>query len=225
MNNPAIARMLGLVWSPPLGSSPSKARTISRKKAIHRRPLKASGLESEALRGSESQEATIKPAFPETSATQGRLARLNTNRDDPSPSESSTAAPQISEVAAGKRPASDTIDKDRSPKRVHPLRANTFINSSTTARVPPTLTSYKQERTILHVLLPGSKSETVPIKLRSAMTISTFFSSVSAAAGVLDYEEMAIAVRLGGEDGGQDKTIIVKRNMIDTFESLLEIVD
>lgn len=57
------------------------------------------------------------------------------------------------------------------------------------------------------------------------MTISTFFSSVSAAAGVLDYEEMAIAVRLGGEDGGQDKTIIVKRNMIDTFESLLEIVD
>lgn len=186
-----------------------------------------SGLESQAHRGSKSQEATIKPTFPETSATQGRLARLNTNCDNPSPSESSTAAPQISEVAAGKRPASDTIDEDRSPKRVHPLRANTFINSPTAARVPPTLTSYKQERTSLHVVLPGSNSEMVPIKLRSAMTLSTFFSSVSAAAGVLDHEEMAIAVKFGGEDGGQDKTIIVKRkrNMIDTFEFLLEIVD
>lgn len=77
----------------------------------------------------------------------------------------------------------------------------------------------------MHVLLPGSNSEMVQIKLRSAMTISTFFSSASAAAGVLDYEEMAIEVKLGGEDGGQDKTIIEKRNMIDTFESLLEIVD
>lgn len=56
--------------------------------------FEASGLESEAHRGSKSQEAKIDPAFPEISATQGRLARLNTHRDNPSPSESSTAAPQ-----------------------------------------------------------------------------------------------------------------------------------
>ena len=138
-------------------------------------------------------------------------------------SESSYAAPKISEVAAGKRPASGTTDDDRAPKRVRPFHANASINSSTPVKIPPTLTLYKQERTILHVLLPGSTTETVPIKLRSAVTMSTFFSSVSAAVG--DYEHMAVAVTLGDEDGGQNQTIIVKRNIVDTFEFFLEVID
>lgn len=207
--------------------------------------------ESEAQQGSKSQEPTTKPALPEPPVTRGRLAHLNhirnngntrrpkdAPRDGPKParrarfpqlcrstSESSNAAPKISERAAGKRPASDIIDDDRSPKKLHPVSRNILINSSATARIPPTLTSYKQERTILHVQVPGSTTDMVPIKLRSAMTISTFFSSVSAAVGVVDYEHIAIAVALEGEDGGQDKTIIVKRNVIDTYEFFLEVVD
>ena len=174
-------------------------------------------LESEAPQGSDyhgprTRSALSEPPAPHASFLPPNLSALET----------STAVPKISEVAAGKRPASDTIDHNHSLKRLRPA---TFNSSSTAARIPRSLTSYKQEHTILYVLLPGRTSEMVPIKLRSAMTISTLFSSVSAAAGVIDYEHMAIAVVLEGEDGSHDKTIIVRRNMVDTFEVFLEIVD
>lgn len=203
-----------------------------------------SDLEGQAQQGSDSQKLTTEPALLEPLATRQRLACLNTNREDgdtgvlkdvarngleppphAGPSKASTNVLQISEVAAGKRPASDHLDNDRSSKKIRPVSANTFISLSTTARIPPTLTLDKQERTILYVLLPGSTSEVVPIKLRSAMSITTFFSSVMAAAGMVNYEKMAIAVVLRGEDGGQDKTIIVRQNMIDSFECFLEVVD
>lgn len=142
-----------------------------------------------------------------------------------SPLEPSNSDPKISEVAAGKRPASDTIDNDRRVKRVHPVYANTLVDSSMSARVPQNLTLYKQERTVLHVLIPGSSSDVVPIKLRSAMSLPTFFSSVSVAARVINDERMSIAVILGGVDGSQDKTIILRRNMVDSFEYFLEVVD
>ena len=176
-----------------------------------------SNLESEAPQGSDYQGPRTRSALSEPPAPHAGFPPPN-----PSPLETSTAGPKISEVAAGKRPASDTIDNNHSLKRVRPVTFNSF---STAAKVPRSLTLYKQEHTILYVLLPGRTSEMVPIKLRSAMTISTFFSSVSAAAGVIDYEHVSIAVLLRGEDGGQDKTIIVRRNMVDTFEVFLEVVD
>ncbi|CAD6564340.1 MAG: hypothetical protein ASARMPRED_004383 [Alectoria sarmentosa] len=205
---------------------------------------KTSDLEGQAQQVSGSQKLTTEPAHLEPPATRRRLARLNTNHEDgetgylkdvarnrleppphAGPSKASTNALQISEVAAGKRPASDHLDDDRSSKKICPVSTNTFISSSTTARIPPTLTSDKQERTILYVLLPGSTSDVVGIKLRSTMNITTFFSSVKAAAGVLENQDVAIAVVLRGEDGGRDKTIIVRKNMIDSFECFLEVVD
>ncbi|CAF9942032.1 hypothetical protein IMSHALPRED_003166 [Imshaugia aleurites] len=137
----------------------------------------------------------------------------------PSPPEAPSAGPEISEVAAGKRPASDTIDNDRRPKKV------TLVNPSTAARVPTNLTLLKQERTVLYVLIPGSTSDMVPIKLRSAMSLPTFFGSVTAAAGVPDHEHMVVAVIFGGPDGGQRQSMIVRRDRTDTFEVLLEMVD
>ncbi|CAD6570281.1 MAG: hypothetical protein ASARMPREDX12_003438 [Alectoria sarmentosa] len=212
------------------------------------RNCEASDPGRQAQHGSEPQAL---PDLLEPPATRRRQARLEVNHDNehkrrpkhapssrlgPAPRtgfpslhsslpESSTSALKISKVAAGKRSASNIIEDDRSPKRFRPVSANNFNNFSVIARIPPTLTPYKQERTILHVLLPGSTSEMVPIKLRSAMTISTFFSSVSAAVGVIDYENAAVAVMLGGEDGGPDKTIIVRRDMIDSFEVFLEVID
>lgn len=202
----------------------------------------SSGFEGKAQQGLESQQPR---------ATRGYLARLDAILDDghtrcprdasrtedgpasrsattplhPSPPGPSTAPQTISEIAAGKRPASETIDNGRAPKRVRPLGVSTSVNSSTTGRIPPSLTIYKQERTTLHVLLPGSTSDIVPVKLRSAMTMATLFSTVATAAGVRDDERMAVAVVLGGEDGGQERNIIVKRNMMDTFEFFLEVVD
>lgn len=55
--------------------------------------------------------------------------------------------------------------------------------------------------------------------------MSTLFSSVSAATGIPDYENMSIAIMINGEDGGQDKTIIVKQEMMETFEIFQEVVD
>ena len=66
-----------------------------------------------------------------------------------------------------------------------------------------------------------STSKIILVKLPSAMTIATLFSSVGVAARVVDDGRMSIATMLGGEDGGQNKNIIVKRNMMDTFEFFL----
>lgn len=210
-----------------------------------------SGLENEAQQGSEYQGPITRSIFQKNPANHGRLLHLTTNGDDghkrrpkealgdglrsplgsiidpidPSPSESTSAAPKISAVSAGKRPARDAIDEDRSPKRAYLVSATTPVDSSTAVRSPRTLTAYKQERTVLYVMLPGSTSDMVPVKLRSAMTMSAMFSSVSVAAGVLDEEHMAIAVRLGGEYGGQARSLIVKKNLMDTFEVFLEMVD
>lgn len=211
----------------------------------------ASGSDDGAQQGSVYQDST-RSAIPEPSVTQGRLARLTTDCDarevehpkdvpedglgsaphgksplHPGPSESSSAAPTVSKVAAGKRPASDAIDESRLPKKFHSVSATTAAHTSitadtsTTARTPSTLTAYKQEHTILYVMLPGPTSVMVPIKLRSAMTMSALFSSVSAAAGVLDYENMAIVVKLGGENG----SIMVKQEIMETFEVFLEIIN
>lgn len=94
----------------------------------------------------------------------------------------------------------------------------------TSARVPQNLTLYKQERSILHVMVPGSSSDVVPIELRSAMSLPTFFSSVRAAARVPDDDRMSVAVILGGGDGSQDKIVILRRDMVDSFEYFLEVV-
>lgn len=193
------------------------------------------------------QGPTTRSALRGNPANQGRLAHVTTNGDDgpnrrpkealasghgsvpgvrirslrPSPSESLRATPKISDVAAGKRPARDAIDEDHLLKKAYSVSATTAADNSITARIPSTLTAHKQEHTVLYVMLPGPTSVMVPVKLRSAMSMSALFSSVSAAAGVQDYENMAIVVKLGGENG----SIMVKQEMMETFEVFLEIID
>ena len=142
-----------------------------------------------------------------------------------SPPGQSNDAPEISAVAAGKRRASDTFEGDHSSKKARHVSAKPSVASIDTVRIPQTLTSYKQEHTILYVLVPGSTSDKVLIRLRSAMAVSTLFSSVCAAAGVAEDECRAIAFEFRGGDSGQDETIRVKRNMVETFELFLEVVD
>ena len=103
-------------------------------------------------------------------------------------------------------------------------RVDATINDITVARVPPTLTIYKQERTILYVFLPGSASDMVAIKLRSAMSLSTLLSSVCSAVGIKEYVNLAIAV-MEREEGGPDGSMIIKRNSTEAFEVFLVAVD
>ena len=168
-------------------------------------PSGASSPEDQVTKGYGSGMAVQSQTIKEPPGTRVRQARLNGQRDDgattglnsaPSsvpqskaltgslslqsnPSESSNTAATRSEVANGKRPANDTIDDDRSSKRIHSVGANSVIDSSTVARSTPTLTLYKQEHTFLKFTLPGSTSDVVIITFRSAMTMSTFFTSVS----------------------------------------------
>ena len=136
-----------------------------------------------------------------------------------SPSQASIPAARVSEIAAEKRPASDHPIGDRLQKKSRPSHTGTI------ARVPPTLTKFKQERTILYVLLPGTVSDMIPIKLCSVMSITTLFSSVFATVGIEEYSHMAIAVSLERQDGAPDRCIILKQNGVETFEFFPETVD
>ena len=140
-------------------------------------------------------------------------------------SEASADASRIQEVTAGKRQAPDVPQDDRSSKKGRPEHVDPMINNTAIARVPPTLTTYKQERTILYVLLPGSVSDVVAIKLCSAMSISTLFSSVCSAVGIKEYVNLAIAILLEREDGASDRSMIIRQNSVEAFEIFLEAVD
>ena len=130
--------------------------------------------------------------------------------------EPSTIAPKILTVAAGKHPVSDIIANDRSRKKVRAIH---------NVGIPPALTPEKRERTFLFVLLPCSSSEMVLVKLRSTMTLPALFSSVCAAAGIIEHERLAIAVIFEREGSGHGKTIILRRNSKDAFEYFLMVID
>ena len=197
------------------------------------------------------QGTTRKPYSPEPPAIGAPRTHLNTSHDDQATrgpearlsiglgtepragfstlqsklSEASADAPRIQEVTAGKRRAPDVPQDNRSSKKGRPEHVDTVINNTAIARVPPTLTIYKQERTILYVLLPGSVSDVVAIKLCSAMSISTLFSSVCSVVGIKEYANLAIAIWLRREDGVSDRSMIIRRNSVEAFEIFLEVVD
>ena len=204
----------------------------------------------EDQQGSGLQKTTGEPDFPEPPATRAPPSPLksflNASHDDgvirnyidlilapraeipplhPSPPEASTAAPRVSEIAAQKRPSSDHPVDDRCQKRNRPSHTGTIVSTATVTRVPPTLTANKQERTTLYVLLPGTVSDMIPIKLSSAMSITALFSSVCAAVGIEEYAHLAIAVLLERENGGPDRSMILKQNAVEAFEFFLETVD
>ena len=61
------------------------------------------------------------------------------------PAESSIAAPKASVTAAEKRSASDSPIDDHVPKRLRADHVSPIINTTTVARVPASLTEYRQE--------------------------------------------------------------------------------
>ena len=141
-----------------------------------------------------------------------------------SAAESSTGSNKILEINPGKRLACDIPDDDRSSKKVRPENAD-ILASNVVARIPPTLTTYKQERTILFILLPGSTADMTLIKLRSAMSLSTQFSSVCTAARIEESENVGITVMLQREEGGPDRGLVLRRTSLEAFEFFLETVD
>ena len=210
-----------------------------------------SSTRNDSQRRSVLQGTTGKSNSREPPVTGAPLTQLNTSQDDaaargsevgsstehepvpraslpplsPSSPETSTAPPKNSEVAAEKRQASETLETNRASKRGRPQQDNTILQSETIARVPQSLTEYKQERTILFVPRRGSKSDVIPIKLSSAMTIPSFFNSVCAAAGIVDGDDLGIAIMLEPWNNGLERNIILRRDTTQAFEYFLEIID
>ena len=210
-----------------------------------------SSFNTEEQQDSDLRDTSIEPDPPEPLATRDHLTDIDTSHDqeavrgptdvlsdrigptsrtispplDFSPEEASTVMPKISEVAAEKRSATDIPEGARSPRRVRTKQVEANIHSTTVAIIPPSLTLYKQERTVLYVPLRGSSSDLVPIKLRSAMSIPSFFTAVCTAGRIADNESLAIAVKFMPGDDGQSRNVILGRDTIDAFEFFLEVVD
>lgn len=201
-----------------------------------------SSVKSQAKQRLDMQGTTTRSEPPEPSVTtRGWLTHRKLNCGDPEetpsdefgsasrvvfppPNPSVADTTKIADIVAGKRPANDIPNDDRSPKRVRPEDSNT-ITSTAVARVPPNLVAYKQDRTVLYISLPGSSTDMVAIKLRSAMSIPALFSSVCAAVGIQETEHMAVGVMIQRENGGPDRSIVLRRETVDAFEYFLEAVD
>lgn len=95
--------------------------------------------------------------------------------------------------------------------------------------VSPTLGGAKFANTILRVYLPPQE-DCVPLRLRSCMTISSFFESALGAFDIDDQVEEVAALRVtfGGKSDGRRNpqwTQLVKRGIPDSFEIFLDIVN
>lgn len=93
----------------------------------------------------------------------------------------------------------------------------------------PTVSGTKLANTILRVYLPPQK-DCVPLRLRSCMTISSFFESALGAFEIGDQIEKVAALRVtfeGKSDGRWNAqwTQLVKRGIPDSFEIFLDIVN
>ncbi|MCJ1348145.1 hypothetical protein MMC31_006376 [Peltigera leucophlebia] len=95
--------------------------------------------------------------------------------------------------------------------------------------VSPTLGDAKFANTILRVYLPPQE-DCVPLRLRSCMTISSFFESALGAFDIRDQIKKVAALRVtfeGKSDGRRNSqwTQLVKRGIPDSFEIFLDIVN
>lgn len=107
--------------------------------------------------------------------------------------------------------------------------------SSTTFSIPdssdtslPLISPYKQRHTILRATCTSTILGVVLLKLRSCMTIDNFFESIISATGYEDQKSSISTIMVTFDfkaDDDSTKSILVKRNIVDSFEAFLEIID
>ena len=92
-----------------------------------------------------------------------------------------------------------------------------------------TISAAKQANTILCIYLPPSE-DCVPLRLRSCMTMSSFFESALGAFEIQDQVEKVAALRVTFERGSDGRTEshwtqLVKQGIPDSFEIFLDIIN
>lgn len=165
------------------------------------------------------------PARP----TKRRREASTSNPTNPTSPQPSTATRCSQSTRSSPRPTPSTSSQTHS-------RPSTPTTSSTPhSTIPPPssssptpLTPDRQSRTTLFIAIPLS-SDTVPLKLRSCMTLSSFFASVLAISAIPGAGQDVVSGIRATFDWKQerdvDRAILLKREFPDTFEVFLEIVD
>lgn len=127
------------------------------------------------------------------------------------PSPSTRSSPQPT-------PSTSSHDPSRFPT---PTSSNPHSSSSSSPLAP-----HKQSRTTLFIAIPLS-TDTVPLKLRSCMSLPSLFAAVLAICPHPGQDAVS-GIRATFDwkrEGEVDRAILLKRDLEDTFEVLLEIVD
>lgn len=120
------------------------------------------------------------------------------------------------------------------PPPISPSSAQSHSPSTTTSSSDPTSSSlpvispYKQRYTILRASCPSSIVGMVPLKLHSCMTLETFFATIINATGYVEQASTLSTIMVTfdfKQDSDSKKSIFVKRNVVDSFEVFLEMID
>ena len=124
-------------------------------------------------------------------------------------------------------PAGDSLPPKLSVPPASPLAPQkTLIPPQS---IMPAITPEKQQRTILRVSLLSGASGYVPLRLRSCMSVSAFFTSVSTASGVSRNGESAMVMTISAAfdwkaETDIDKRIYIRRDLDDSFDIFLETI-
>lgn len=164
--------------------------------------------------------------------------KFSSGRATPKPSKTKPAVNEA--VAAGPVRPKTGVPGPLTPKSVFPelfqqaepagSRSLPRRHKSTPSlETSPTVSGAKFSNTILRVYLPPEE-DCVPLRLRSCMTISSFFESALGAFEIQDQIEKVAALRVtfeGRSDGRRNSqwTQLVKRGIPDSFEIFLDIVN
>lgn len=120
-------------------------------------------------------------------------------------------------------PAERKVEKPSAPDVDRHINGQPSPIATATASISP----YKQANTNLCFFLPPG-DEYVPLKLRSCMTMSTFFGAAVEAFDLHDQREKVRALRITFNyvsEGDQKNTWLVKQTIPDSFEIFLDVVD
>lgn len=101
------------------------------------------------------------------------------------------------------------------------------LSSAPTSALLPTVSEYRQIYTTVYVSLPNN-ADLVPLKLRSMMTLSTFFTSALEAWDLQGQEANVKALRITFNDlsaNDREASWLMKRNIPATFEKFLEVLN
>lgn len=130
-------------------------------------------------------------------------------------------------ISASRNEQSETPQQEWILPTVRPLEPFGEGGTTHSDDVPPTepaISIYKQMRTTLQVYL-STGMRFVPVKLRSCMTVSTFFSTILAACDLENQEGQVAGVTAHFEWLQDRDAMVIKKGIPDSFAEFLEVVD